>query len=86
MNAEACAGCRYFESRFPNLLMTTYAFGLQHCAEEPMFAKHYPPEAQEPPMRLDIIAGRLPQAPLKPSAASSTAVKSLVRVHDHCHS
>ena len=49
-----------------------------------MFAKYYPPEAQDPPMRLDIIAGRLPQAPLRPSAASSTTTKSLVRAHDHC--
>ena len=58
--------------------MTTYAFGLQHCAEEPMFAKYYPPEAQEPQLSLDIIAGRLPQAPPRPSLASSTLRPSLV--------
>ena len=73
-----CARCRYFESRFPNLLMTTYAFGLQHCAEEPMFAKYYLPEAREPPLSLDIIAGRLPQAPARPFATSSAAQQSLV--------
>lgn len=57
--------------------MTTYAFGLQHCTEEPAFAKYYPAEAQEAPLALDIIAGRLPQASLQP-AASNTSHQSLV--------
>lgn len=72
------AGCSYFASRFPNLLMTTYAFGLQHCAEEPMFAKYYPPESQETPMALDIIAGRLPQGSLLP-VTSGAQQQPLVR-------
>lgn len=79
--AKPCAtsACSYFASRFPNLLITTYAFGLQHCAEEPAFANYYPAEAQEAPLALDIIAGRLPQASLQP-AASSTSNQSLVHV------
>lgn len=43
-----------------------------------MFAKYYPPEAREPPLSLDINAGRLPQAPARPSAANSTPQQALV--------
>ena len=65
--------CSYIASRFPNLLMTAYAFGLQHCAEEPMFGKYYPPEAQETPLSLDIIAARLPEGSQLPAGSSSSA-------------
>ena len=64
--------CSYFASRFPNLLMTAYAFGLQHCAKEPMFAKYYPPEAQETPLSLDIIAARLPEGSQLPAGSSAS--------------
>ena len=46
-----------------------------------MFAKYYPPEAREPQLSLDIIAGRLPQAPVRPAVASSTTQLSLVMHH-----
>ena len=71
--------CSYFASRFPNLLMTAYAFGLQHCAKEPMFAKYYPPEAQETPLSLDIIAARLPEGSQLPAGSSSALQQALVR-------
>ena len=71
--------CSYFASRFPNLLMTAYAFGLQHCAKEPMFAKYYPPEAQETPLSLDIIAARLPEGSQLPAGSSSASQQALVR-------
>ena len=70
----------YFASRFPNLLMTAYAFGLQHCAKEPMFAKYYPPEAQETPLSLDIIAARLPEGSQLPAGSSSASQQLLVRL------
>jgi hypothetical protein len=67
----------YFAARFPHLLMVAYAFGLQHCAEEPAFAKYYPPESREPPLALDVMAGRVSQGSLR-TAAASGAQSSLV--------
>ena len=77
--------CSYFASRFPNLLMVTYAFGLQHCAEEPAFAKYYPPESREPPLALDIMAGRLPQDSLRTAAASSAQLSLVLRPSQEYH-
>ena len=70
--------CSYFASRFPNLLMTAYAFVLQHCAKEPMFAKYYPPEAQETPLSLDIIAARLPEGSQLQAGSNTAASQQLL--------
>lgn len=50
--------CSYFASRFPNLLMTCYCFGLRHCADEPMLAKYYPQGARDFPMPMEMMSAR----------------------------
>ena len=58
--------------------MTAYAFGLQHCAREPMFGKYYPPEAQETPLSLDIIAARLPEGAQLQAGSNTAASQQLL--------
>lgn len=67
----------YFSSRFPNLLMATYCFGLHRCAEEPMLAKYYPAGAREFP--LELMSTRLAAATGAPATAANAADAIRVR-------
>lgn len=73
--------CSYFSSRFPNLLMATFCFGLHRCAEEPMLAKYYPAGALEFP--LELMSTRLAAATGAPATAANTV--DAIRVQ-HLHS
>ena len=64
------SACSYFSSRFPNLLMATFCFGLHRCAEEPMLAKYYPAGAREFP--LELMSTRLAAATGMPATAANT--------------
>ena len=41
--------CRFFCGRYPQLLLTSYAFGLLHCHEEPQLSSYFPDSAREFP-------------------------------------
>jgi hypothetical protein len=65
--------CRsYFTSRFPNLLMAAYCFGLRHCADEPMLAKYYPQGARDFPMPLELMSARMAKAAGVGASAADT--------------
>ena len=61
ISGQAAVACRYFTSRFPGLLLTTYAFAMSHCSEEPLLQQYFPPGAKDFPFASTAVATRLAQ-------------------------
>lgn len=64
----------YFASRFPRLLVTCYYFGLQWCADEPVFAKYFPEAA------LGLLTTAAPAVIRDPAVAAAAQAAAKARL------